>query len=242
MQKIYLTSGHDYKIPLLFNVPEDAEMVVIASPGFGSSKDDGMMQMLLSRLPKEGIGAVTNDFPRHGESEASIDDLRLENCMDDLSAIETFVREAWPKAEIGYFGCSFGGFMSLYYLSTRNHKGKKAFYCSAALNMPDLLGTPTEENRKSGYVDAPETPPFTICMDFYDEMQKADLLGKFTSDKADAAMIYGGQDDEVPPALSAEFAKKHGIHAICIPEEGHYLNRRGTDKIIMKEMLAHFKG
>ena len=47
--------------------------------------------------------------------------------------------ERYPSAPVFYFASSFGAYLTGLYISTRTHKGKKAFFRSAAVNMPALF-------------------------------------------------------------------------------------------------------
>jgi hypothetical protein len=61
--------------------------------------------------------------------------------------MEQIAAEKAPEAEICYFSSSFGAYITLIYLTTREHRGKKAFLRSAAVNMPDKY----EELKQKGF-------------------------------------------------------------------------------------------
>ena len=96
------------------------EQVVIICHGFGSSKASPMVEALMQTLPKHGITAVAFDFPAHGDSPVDGAYLRVPYCIDDLETVEAWVRTILPKASVGYFGSSFGAYITLLRLG-RDH-------------------------------------------------------------------------------------------------------------------------
>lgn len=141
MKKMLLKTQHGDPIPCIYRIPDHPQKVVIVIHGFGSSRESMTGALLLGALPKAGIGAIAYDHPAHGTNGAENTDLRIETCLDYLQTVEDWIRKEYPDAEIGYFGSSFGAYITLLYASRRTFAGTRAFLRSAAVNMPELLLT-----------------------------------------------------------------------------------------------------
>ena len=63
--------------------------------------------------------------------------LTVRNCVETLENVETLIAEKYPEAKILYFSSSFGAYITLLYLTYREHRGLKAFLRSTAVNMPE---------------------------------------------------------------------------------------------------------
>ncbi len=136
MRNFTVQKSDFHKVACVEEIPEGAGTIVIAVHGFTSSKESPTVRRLLNRLPAAGIGVVGIDLPGHGTEDSFAEELRLEACIDSLAAAEWYVNGMYPKAEICYFASSFGAYVTGLYISSRHHKGHKAFFRSAAVNMP----------------------------------------------------------------------------------------------------------
>ena len=88
MRKEAVPGRNNYDIACLHNISGDEELAIIISHGFGSSKESPTAVTLMETLDARGIGAFAYDFPGHGESPVGGEMLRIENCLDDLAAVE----------------------------------------------------------------------------------------------------------------------------------------------------------
>ena len=91
MNRLKIVKENGHMIPVILEVPEEADSVVIMVHGFTSSKECPTGQLLLRRMPEAGIGVVLYDQPGHGEEEAKEDPFRIENCMDSLATVEKYI-------------------------------------------------------------------------------------------------------------------------------------------------------
>ena len=226
-------------VPCVSEVPEGAERIAIAVHGFTSSKESATVQMLLERFPAAGVGVVGIDLPGHGSGEALEEELRIEGAKDSIAAAEAFIAERWPEAEICYFGSSFGAYLTGLYISTREHRGRKAFWRSAAVNMPSLFirEQPTEADRKlreeldrNGFImtGLGDGKTVKVTQALFDDFAAAenDLLSVFDPEHGGhhaVAMAHGEKDMVIDPAAAKAFAAKFGIPVTMFPGKGHSL-------------------
>ena len=247
MKTEFLKSKHGYDIPFHRNIPKGAKRIVIVCHGFGSSKDSVTAHRMLCSLSLAGLGAVAFDFPAHGESEAGVEQLLVENCIDNIGEIEQMICEEYPEAEIGYFGSSFGGFCDLLYLTKKEHLGDRAFLRSGAVNMADFFREVPEEAQKildeKGCILAQEEPPVVVPKAFVEEMQTLDLYRDFAPKDGDdlrVTMIHGTEDEEIDVNKAEEFAAKFEIPIILLEGGHHNLAGEGMPERVAREAILHF--
>ena len=224
-------------VPCVKSIPEKPKGIVIAIHGFSSSKECATYKMLLRRLPEAGYGMIGIELPGHGREEALQETLRIEGCMNSIEAAEKYISETWPGTEVFYFASSFGAYITGLYISTREHLGRKAFFRSAAVNMPALFvkKNPNEKERKwlaeldqKGYFDANVDlgAPVHITREMYHDPETNDLFVVFDLTRFgnnEAAMVHGAEDTVIDPNAAKAFAKKFHIPVTILEQEGHSL-------------------
>ncbi len=223
--KIKKDNGH--VIPCLSEIPEGAEKVVIMVHGFSSSKTCPTGELLLRRMPERGIGVLLYDQPGHGTDEAKDDPLTVTNCMYSLKAVEQYAMEKYPDCEIFYFSSSYGAYVTGLYCSLREHAGKKAFFRSAAVIMPQLILGPDlaitdpamqKELDEKGYVMA---EGMRIPRAFADELAEYNLFERYSPEELTAEMVHGELDPVVPMKYAEKFAGIYSIPFHVMEGEGH---------------------
>ena len=237
-------------------IPDRPEAVVIAVHGFTSSKESSTYRMLLDRLPRAGLGMIGIDLPGHGTQESAKELLRIPGALDSIAAAENYAVREYPGLEICYFASSFGAYLTGLYISTREHAGRKLFWRSAAVNMPELFHKemPTEEEkemleslRTKGYFDTNMdlNQSVRITTDMYDDLLRNDLFEVFNADrygKHQIAMAHGREDDVIDPAAAERFALKFGIPVTWFPGEGHSLSKDpGTPFMVADLAIALYR-
>ena len=227
MKQITLKSVHGYEIPCHATYSGE-DKVLIVCHGFGSSKASPMVRALEDYMPDRGIGVYSFDFPAHGDSPTW--ELRVPWCIDDLETVEAHVRAAAPQAEICYFASSFGAFVLLNYLSTRPHAGKRAMLRSAAVSMGKLVDTWVDDKARAemeerGYFvpDYDYVREMRVTPTFLQDLADHDVFRTYRPGETALLMIHGSRDSVAPPEAAWDFAAKHRIILIKVPEGEHDL-------------------
>lgn len=237
MRNFALEKKNGHRMACTEEIPQDPGKIVIAVHGFTSSKESPTVQLLLTRMPAAGIGVVGIDLPSHGTGESYEEELRLGACLDSLETAEQYAASRYPGAEICYFGSSFGAYTTALYISTRPHKGRRAFFRSAAVNMPSLFikDSLTEEDEtlrreleEKGYFMQGFSlgRPVKITKGFMDDLARNDLFEKFGPDRYGPhkiAMAHGAEDPVIDPEAAARFAQAYQIEETVFAGEGHSL-------------------
>ena len=235
MKKFKLVKDNKKIIPCLSEVPENPKAVVIMVHGFTSSKSCATAELLFRRFPECGVGVVTYDQPAHGKEEARDELLMIESCKQSLACVEEYVSVNYPDAEIFYFASSFGAYITGLYISTKKHKGRKAFFRSAAVIMPELVLGPEgaepdaeimAELDEKGYIepDLGLGDRIKIPRGFLEDLQQNDLFKIFDNEKygrTDIELAHGSCDMVVPVDAAKGFAQKFGFKINIMKGENH---------------------
>lgn len=223
-------------------VPDHPLGIVISIHGFTSSRESSTNRLLLRRLPAAGLGVVCIDLPGHGTAESAEETLRIKGAIDSIEAAERTVLKEYPGCGIYYFGSSFGAYLTGLYISTREHAGRKAFWRSAAVNMPELFHkkNPTETEKRQlkdletkGYFDAEMegNRPVRVTKAFHDDLLQNDLFEMFDAErfgKHQIAMAHGKEDVVIRPEAVERFAAEFRIPVTWFPNEGHSLSNSSS--------------
>lgn len=248
MRRFTISKPDSHLVACVEEIPGCPERIVIAVHGFTSSKESPTVQLLLKRMPEAGIGVIGIDLPSHGVEDSYEEELRLKACLDSIEAAENYAVREYPDAKICYFGSSFGAYTTALYISTRQHKGRRAFFRSAAVNMPSLFikDSLTEEDEElrreleeKGYFMQGFSlgRPVKITQTFIDDLGENNLFDKFDPGRFGPhkiAMAHGAEDPVIDPDAAARFARQFGIEETVFDGEGHSLcNDPGTpDKVV----------
>lgn len=225
-------------VSCLKEIPENPQAIVIAVHGFSSSRECATYQLLLRRMPAAGYGVIGIDLPGHGSAESLRETLRIESCINSIEAAEKFAAAHFPELPIFYFASSFGAYITGLYISTRPHLGRKAFFRSAAVNMPALFTreNPIIANRtqladleEKGYFDASvETAkPVQVTREMIRDLEETDLFRLFDAGRfgsTSVMMVHGADDAVIDPDAARSFAERFHIPIHFYPDEGHSLS------------------
>ncbi len=219
-------------------ISEHPKGIVIAIHGFSSSKESSTYRLLLKRLPEAGFGMVGIDLPGHGTEESADEPLRIPGALASIETAERYVLREYPGYEIFYFGSSFGAYLTGLYISTRKHAGRKTFWRSAAVNMPELFhkDPPNEKEKQllsefetKGFFDVSMEGyrPVRVTKGFYEDLLHYDLFEIFDANRFGQhriAMAHGREDTVINPKAAKRFADRFQIPITWFPNEGHSLS------------------
>jgi len=226
------------RISCVRKIPDHAKGIVIAVHGFSSSKESPAVKQLLKRMPPAGYGVIGIDLPGHGTAESAEELLRIPGAIGTIEAAEKYVLSLDPNVRIFYFASSFGAYLTGLYLSTKEHAGRRAFFRSAAVNMPKLLfrENPTEKEKErlkeleeKGWFDAAmdHHKPVRITRAFAEDLKENDLFERFMPERYgqhEFGMAHGCDDVVIDPEEAKRFAEQFHIPITMFPGEGHSLS------------------
>lgn len=246
MENIMIPGEKGYEIACVQAATGKEEKAVLIMHGFGSSKDGFTAAMLTEELPKKGIAALAFDFPAHGKSPVEGERFTLENCLADMASSEEALKRLVPKAEIGYFGSSFGAYMTLLYLASGKAGGKKAFLRSAAVEMPDLLANRTEAGKRllerQGYIMEEEEGmrPLKLTQRLFDGLDANDVFQRYKQGMASLHMVHGTKDEAASFAAAKRFADLKGAELTVLEGGDHQLSQPGMPEQVLDLAVKFF--
>ena len=248
MKMEWVPGRNGYDIPVRAAWAGEEQAVIICH-GFGSSKASPMVEALMQTLPQHGITAVAFDFPAHGDSPVDGAYLRVPYCIDDLETVEAWVRTILSKASIGYFGSSFGAYITLLRLGRDPVQGAKAFLRSAAVTMPKLVNTWLDQRAKGslserGYFvpDYDYVREMRIMPPFLVDLAEHDVFTRYQKGMADLAMVHGAKDSVAPPEDAQRFAAQFGADLLLLPNGEHPLMGEGELEQVLQKTMEFFGG
>ena len=257
METFQIQKSDGNVVSCMQEIPDSPRGIVLAIHGFSSSKACGTFQVLRRRLPPAGYGMIGFDLPGHGTEESLRETLRIEGCINSLAAVERYASEHFPGLEIFYFASSFGAFITALYVSTRPHLGRRAFFRSAAVNMPSLFVKEhpgeadlrmLDELREKGWFEtnADLYAPVRITREMYHDFETTDLFRLFDPDRFGPCrirMAHGAEDTVIDPNAASAFARQFHIPLTMFEDEGHSLSdHAGTPDRVVDLALAFYDG
>ena len=254
MEKYVIMKKNITPVSCVREIPEGPKGIVIAVHGFSSSKEGPTYRLLLESMPAYGFGTVVFDLPGHGTEESAAELLRIGGALDSIEAVEQDITERYPGLPVYYFASSFGAYLTGLYISSREHAGRKAFFRSAAVNMPSLFikENPTEKEKKQledlerqGWFDTDMDlhAPVRITKDMYNDLMETDLFERYDpkpEGRHRVQMVHGAEDDVIDPAEAVRFAEKFSIPIRMISREGHSLSNDPELPGRIMKMAAEF--
>ena len=247
MKKESIQGKNGYNIPCINNFNKDNKKVVIISHGLGSSKESPTARAISSAVTDLGIGTIRFDFPAHGESPVDGEYFRIENCLDDLVTVESYVHAQVPDAEISYFSSSFGAYINLIYLSTRHHFGAKSFLRCAAVDLPGIFRKETtpkieEQLNTQGYtiIDKNYHRPLRITKQFCEDLENYDLFKMYKPSNTELLMIHGDKDETASILDARQFSKQFGVKLIEVKGADHQFKTPGAMKQVIETAKQFF--
>lgn len=236
--------GLNYPISAMESVPEHAREIILACHGFCGDKYSSVIEKLCEKANGRGCGLICFDFPGHGMSPVYGDCFTIENCIHDLYAVHRYALEKYPESKIYLYGMSFGGFISLLYLSTFETDIKKAFLRSPALDLKErfkeLVADQMENLQTKGYIIKGYERLIKVTKQFFEETQKIDLYSMTDKIHTKLTIIHGDADTSVPVEDSIRYAQISGCILKIVPGADHRYKKDGELDIVIDTALKAY--
>ena len=112
--------------------------IVVGVHGFAGDKESSVLIQLAKELNKQNKALISFDLPCHGENDNS-KNLNLNECICSLKTIFKYVKQNYNGISVSVFATSFGGYLTLVYLSNNNECLNKVILRAPAIFMGDIL-------------------------------------------------------------------------------------------------------
>ena len=211
VEDIKIKSKNNYNISSRLYIPnEDIDKIVIACHGFGGDKESSAIKYLAETIYKDNIGLICFDFPGHGQSEVNGDKLTISNCINDIEAIETYIKNRFgDKIEINIFATSFGAYITLLKIFTRGTQYNKIILRAPAIKMDEifkdtLLREPFEKFKEKKVTTLGFERKIMISYKFYEDLVNNKIIDLYNNNQH-ILIIQGTEDDVAPIKDTKEF-------------------------------------
>ena len=190
--------------------PDGEGPLAILVHGFKSDRsEDGRYDELAVRLAQKGCHVIMMDLPGCGQSEETLMDFTISNCLDDVESCLNYILEKYPIRKDRFFlvGYSLGGRIISLFLN--RHPEVSALVFWAGCNQPFTendqflqqdIGMLRKQGRERGYYDfydifTGQTDQFPVK--FIDEMIELDALAPLRQFSGRALVIQGDRDTTI---------------------------------------------
>ncbi len=239
-EKIYFkNSKGDNLCGILSNPTGKKEKpVVILSHGLGTDKESKTYTRLQTILNEKNISTLRFDFFGHGESEGKFRDITVSEGVDDvLNAIDFLKKQGY--SEMGLFGSSFGGMVSIIVASKTNDFSvlvlKSPVSNYEELNHLRYLRKELEEWKEKGYnYFEGKSGRRKLKYSFFEDFKNNNGYEVAEEIKIPTLIVHGSDDEIVPVSQSKKTA---GLIENCKLEVIEGANHRYTKQKDFERMI-----
>lgn len=208
-------------IPVSYVTPistssETFPLVVMAHGHGGTRHENGAFEKVAARLAEGGIASIRMDFPGCGDSTEPFSENNLSNMLVDILVSRDFAiaKPGIDKHRVGLFGWSMGGRLVLLLGDRSEHFRAIATWTPAAIDgagsMVSFLGGETEYQDYRKRAAEEGSVPFTtqwgqdqqLGLRWFIDLESSKPLKAASKFEGPLLVLYGDQDDVVPPAVS----------------------------------------
>ena len=202
--------------------------IIISCHGFGGSKTNAATKKIAETFitKYDDIGVLAFDWPCHGEDVKQ--KLRLADCMEYFDSVINYAKEEIKADKLFLQATSFGGYLSLKYISENKNPFKKIAYRCPAINMYDLLTKTilTEDDlyaiNKRKTVLTGFNRKIKVDKELLEELYCNDVRKLDFIDESEKILIAQGTNDElVPYAEVRKFADNNIIEFKTVEGADH---------------------
>lgn len=244
---IKIDSVNNYKIPCVEYIPEKVEQIVIAIHGFGGDKTSHVIKMLAESLYNKKIGTIAFDLPGHGQSEVNGEFFTVNNCLNDLFAIENYIKKKY-LTPISIFATSYGGYLTFLRILDFENSFENIVVRCPAINMYDIFKKNILKNTKSNkdcngkYYLLGYERKIKIYNKYIEEIEKNKIFEKINSLKNHITIIHGTEDDMAPITDSRKIKEKKPnlVKLIEIPGANHRFENDGEKELLIEYATIEF--
>lgn len=210
--------------------PDDMKItsMVIYGHGFAGHKDNKAAERLAEKLisKNKGFGLITFDLPCHGEDVKK--KISLSECLMYYDVVVNDVKTILKAEKIYSYATSYGGFLTLKYISMHGNPFEKIVLRCPAVNMFKVVDSSllTEEIRekldKKKEAEIGFDRKIIINQQFLDDLKAVDLMSVDFMEYADDILILHGTKDEIVPIEDTiAFCEQNVIEFIAVEDADH---------------------
>ena len=235
-------SGHNIRCKLYFQDIKNISRMVVFCHGFGGHKDNAAAEKFANRLISKfkGTAMITFNLPCHGDDVKK--KLCLEDCTTYLGLVIRHVNRQFAPRALYCYATSFGGYLTLKYISRQGNPFRKIALRCPAVNMYDSITKTIMSSEDFGKLQAKKEilvgfdRKIPVSLAFLEELRVNDIQVIDYLDYAEDILILHGTADEVV-SFDASFTFAENNLIEFIPVEG--ADHRFRDANKMEQAMKH---
>ena len=235
-------SGHNIRCKLYFQDIKNISRMVVFCHGFGGHKDNAAAEKFANRLISKfkGTAMITFNLPCHGDDVKK--KLCLEDCTTYLGLVIRHVNRQFAPRALYCYATSFGGYLTLKYISRQGNPFRKIALRCPAVNMYDSITKTIMSSEDFGKLQAKKEilvgfdRKIPVSFAFLEELRVNDIQVIDYLDYAEDILILHGTADEVV-SFDASFTFAENNLIEFIPVEG--ADHRFRDANKMEQAMKH---
>lgn len=240
-------NGHSIRCKIYAGDLKDIRFTVIFCHGFGGHRDNSAAARFAEWMINKykGSSLVTFDLPCHGDDVKK--KLSLSDCNTYISLVVNYVKDKLSVTDIYAYATSFGGYLTLKYISENTNPFKKIALRCPAVKMCDtikgaIMGKgELEKIEKGKEALVGFDRKVAVTKDFLDELSENDITKRDFLDFAeDIVIIHGTEDEVVPYDTSFEFADNNLIEFVSVEGADHRFHDPKKMDEAIKTMFEFF--
>lgn len=240
-------NGHNIRCKLYYSDLPSIRRVVVFCHGFGGHKDNSAAEKFAQRMlgKYKGTAMVTFNWPCHGDDVKK--KLTLDDCGAYLGLVLSHVREKYAPQGLYAYATSFGGYLTLKYISEHGNPFDKVALRCPAVNMYDVLTgaimdpDALERMKKGREIPVGFDRKVMVGLPFLQSLTENDIQKRDYLDWAEDILILHGTADEVVPfEASQAFAGNNLIEFVPVPGADHRFRDPVKMETAMKGILEFF--
>ncbi len=245
MEKVSFLNSRGKKIVANFWASNKHALIIMAHGFTGDKSEWGKFDKIATELNKEGFAVLAFDFSGHGESDD--EEITIKKELEDMNSALLFARALGYK-EIGLFGHSLGGYISL--------KSCIPQIKAMVLTAPVTDKLKYELNEKYSPIQIKELKEkgamiknrnkgirkkFIIQKEFFEDRNKIKPNEFLNKIKCPVLIIHGDKDDTIPlndsKIVMKYLSKKSKLEIIKNEDHGFEKNINKVSKLTKKWFL-----
>lgn len=238
----------NYEIPAIITLPEGTGPfpAVVMLHGTGSDKNEagGGYDMLAPAFAKAGIAAIRIDFIGSGDSTGDYKNYNFTTAVADANAAYDYLAKMPEinKDKVGVMGWSQGGTIALL-AAGQNPVFQSVLTWAGEPDLSDMLPKEAYETaQKDGFytMKFEWRTPLNVGLQWFEEVEKTDVLKVFANSKAPVLAINGTDDTAVAPE-KADQIKAASTHpqsrALLLEKANHTFHIFTDDKSTIEGLI-----
>ncbi len=239
--------GYNVRCKAYFNEKSILNKAVIYCTGFAGHKDNNnaciFSEKLLSK--HENVIVIVFNWPAHGDDVKK--KLVLDDCNAYLSLVIDEIRTRFGIHELYAYAVSFGGYLSLKYISENGNPFRRIALRCPAIDMYDVLTKTIMKDDEYGRimkgkdVEVGFDRKVVITKELLESLKNNDIRQRdYLAFAEDILMFHGTKDEVVPYESGKRFADDNVIELVTVENADHRFQDPAQMAMVNKKVMEFF--